>query len=52
MNREYQQMSENDNIASRIMMSHQNGKITHYKDYWNLRVVLGSDSGGNEDDQQ
>lgn len=34
------------------VVSHQNGKITHYKDYWNPMVVLESDLGGNENDQQ
>lgn len=34
------------------VVSHQNGKITHYKDYWNPMVVLESDLGGNENDQR
>ncbi|WFR61502.1 nuclear transport factor 2 family protein [Paenibacillus amylolyticus] len=28
------------------VVSHRNGKITHYKDYWNPMIVLESDLGG------
>jgi ketosteroid isomerase-like protein len=34
------------------VVSHSNGKITHYKDYWNPMVVLESDLGGNKHDQR
>ncbi|QOS78711.1 nuclear transport factor 2 family protein [Paenibacillus sp. JNUCC31] len=34
------------------VVSHQYGKITHYKDYWNPMVVLESDLGGNGNDQR
>ncbi|MDQ0656733.1 nuclear transport factor 2 family protein [Paenibacillus sp. W2I17] len=33
------------------VVRHSNGKITHYKDYWNPMVVLESDLGGNKHDQ-
>ncbi|WP_433753271.1 nuclear transport factor 2 family protein [Paenibacillus amylolyticus] len=33
------------------VVSHSNGKITHYKDYWNPMIVLESDLGGSKHDQ-
>ncbi|KOY15119.1 nuclear transport factor 2-like protein [Paenibacillus xylanivorans] len=52
LNGELAQWVEPYNQTYISIVSHQNGKITHYKDYWNPMVVLESDLGGNENDQQ